>query len=697
MEVQQSARAYDMYLETISRAEKMLMETSGVEMSATSQMKMPVHHGSLLTKQELTQIWGTSCKTIKRDAIKCQPSGFRTIDGTCNNVDFPMFGAQGTPLARLLPPFYENGVDVPRGRNQCLYGNSFTPPVPSARHVSLSLLPSKATTRPQFTDLLWMWGQFIDHDFTFTPPLQKHCSDCEFTSACEPIQISPTDPAFGAFTQNRGQCMKYLRSAPLCSDSFGRGQAREQINMLTSFIDGSVVYGSTERVARALRSFSGGCLKVSPPFPGKKSTLPLMTPETVDLMECYGGRSDCFLCGDTRCNVHTGLLIMHTLFVREHNHCATNIALLNEGANDEQIYQICRKIIGAMIQKITYRDWLPKILGRYGFAKYVGHYEGYKSKVNPSLTNEFSTAAFRFGHSMVRPVMDRLDSKFCPLSIGPLRMEYSFFNPPQYYKSLGTDPIMRGMLTYATWKVDRFIDLALTTKLFQTPSNPGYDLAALDIQRGRDHGLEPYIQYARYCRNKFNLSPKILSYNAKLLMKAYGTWDTIDLIIGGLYELPVSDGFLGPTFSCIAGQGFKNIRDGDRFYFENPGVFTTAQFKSIQEYTLSQFLCDNMDNLTMVQNDAFAMRRRQMSCDSYSSFDYKPFKVEVDPKFGSVKTPHRELNHEEDEEFEEDIYETEIDEYADVLKSASLEKAISFKFGKPAQEDFDDSHTENSD
>lgn len=45
----------------------------------------------------------------------------------------------------------------------------------------------------------------------------------------------------------------------------------------------------------------------------------------------------------------------------------------------------------------------------------------------------------------------------------------------------------------------------------------------------------------------------------------------IDLWIGGLAENKEgkADVITGPTFTCIIGQQFKDLKEGDRFYYEN--------------------------------------------------------------------------------------------------------------------------------
>ena len=71
----------------------------------------------------------------------------------------------------------------------------------------------------------------------------------------------------------------------------------------------------------------------------------------------------CFLAGELRANEQLGLLSMHTMFLREHNRIARELAELNAHWDGDMIYHETRKILGAIMQHITYKHWLPKILG----------------------------------------------------------------------------------------------------------------------------------------------------------------------------------------------------------------------------------------------------------------------------------------------------------------------------------------------
>lgn len=106
-----------------------------------------------------------------------------------------------------------------------------------------------------------------------------------------------------------------------------------------------------------------------------------------------------FLAGDVRANEQLGLTAMHTLFVREHNFLCDLIKARSPRFNGDQIYELARAIVAGEIQHVIYTEFLPVLIGN------ITSYRGYDTNVNPSMMNEFSTAAFRLGHTMLSPIL----------------------------------------------------------------------------------------------------------------------------------------------------------------------------------------------------------------------------------------------------------------------------------------------------
>ena len=83
---------------------------------------------------------------------------------------------------------------------------------------------------------------------------------------------------------------------------------------------------------------------------------------------------------------------------------------------------------------------------------------------------------------------------------------------------------------------------------------------------------------------------------------------------------------LGATLSCIIGKTFADIRDGDRFYYENPGMFTEEQQKSLSNIRFSKVICDNADDITTIIPRAFETGQKKQDCDSLSSLNLNLWK-----------------------------------------------------------------------
>lgn len=430
-----------------------------------------------------------------------------------------------------MKPAYENGFNTPIGKSySCAsrihlmktYSFSGWDPSklyngfkkPSARHVSTNIVAAHGiTTDRQFSHMLMQWGQFMDHDLDFavvgTSVSQFQGGlDCKRACVNEPpcfnIEIPLGDPRI-----RDGRCMEFERNSAVC----GSGETsifmnsimpREQINQITSYIDASNVYGSSEADALDLRDlFSDhGLMKFDVVSHAKKLYLPFNRNAPMDCRRNVSAVHSvrCFLAGDYRANEQLGLLAMHTVFVREHNRIASELLTINPHWDGERIYQETRKIIGAVLQHITYVHWLPKILGSTGM-RYIGEYRSYNPDIDASVSNEFATAAFRFGHTLINPILLRLNSSFQPIPEGNIPLHRAFFAPDRLLNEGGVDPLMRGMFASPAkqLKSDQFLNRELTEKLFVQAVDVALDLAALNVQRGRDHGLPSYFEWRRFC------------------------------------------------------------------------------------------------------------------------------------------------------------------------------------------------------
>ena len=312
-------------------------------------------------------------------------------------------------------------------------------------------------------------------------------------------------------------------------------------------------------------------------------------------------KGGCSLVGDIRGDENIGLHSMHTLWVREHNRIAKTLKSLNPLWTDEQLYSTVRKINTALWQHITYNEYIPLLAN-------LPVYDGYNGTVKPSILNAFSTAAFRYGHSLVPNEFPQLDRGFNPASES-IVLQNAFFNR-ETINQHGIEPTMFGLLANTSNNVDDGFAHSIARKLFVAPGSDDFlDLTALNIQRGRDHGLPGYNAYRKKCGLATltwqNIGQFILPSAASKLQSIYSNVDDIDLFAGGISEKHMDNLQVGPTFNCIMSQQFQALRDGDRFYYENPGLFTEDQLRSIKNVTMSTILCNNLKDIVSIQPDAF--------------------------------------------------------------------------------------------
>lgn len=498
----------------------------------------------------------------------------RTIDGTGNNLIDMSLGSTFTPLTRISPVGYDDGASTPAG-----------PLRKSAREISniLSEQLSSVTNAYNLSDYFWQWGQFLDHDIDLTESL-----------AAEPffIPVPMGDPHFDP-TSTGIEVILLFRSIHDGGNTILN--PREQLNGITSFIDASNVYGSDSIRAAELRTFNKGKLLTS-----AQKLLPF---NTAGLPNAGGPDPALFLAGDVRVNEQMALTAMHTLFLREHNRLAKKIRLADQGLTDEEIYQRARKIVGAYMQVITYNEFLPLLLG----VAAIPPYTGYDNSVDPMIINEFSTAAYRFGHSMLSPDLLRIHkngkAKFVDLAD-------AFFNPELFVKQGGVYSLLLGLAKQEAQALDSLVVDAVRNFLFGPPGAGGFDLPALNLQRGRDHGLSDYNSV------RFALGlPKVVSYGAitsdpvlaTKIASAYPDIDDMDLWVVGLTEDKVTGSVLGETFHTIIREQFIRLRDGDRFWYENDNYFldNPELLEDVKETTLADIIRRNTHIDDELQDNVF--------------------------------------------------------------------------------------------
>lgn len=495
---------------------------------------------------------------------------YRNITGSDNNILHPSWGESNQQLLRKAPVGYTDGISIPIG------GTGATGPTrPSARVISNVVFnePEPITSPECASAMLWLWGQFVDHDLDLTPDNPN-----------EPFNIPvPTgDPQFDPDSTGT-KVIHFSRSIFDPTTGTDINNPRQQINTISAFLDGTNIYGDSLERNAYIRKFEKGKLLYSSGY-----MPPMNNGQMPNAMLKYGS----YVCGDIRANENLGLTSMHSLWVREHNYWAGLICKCNPCLCDEEIYQKAKVIVEAELQNITYHEFLPFLLG----CNAISCYRGYNINVNPQISNEFSTAAYRMGHTLVSNIIPRLDYDWKTMYCGNLELKDAFFCPWILSNYGGIDPILRGILKSNSNKYDAKVINALRNFLFGEPGDGGLDLVSLNIQRGRDHGLADYNTTRQAC----GLSPvndfSDITNNTVLasqLETLYGNVNNIDLWVGILSEDPAPHSIVGPTAKAILVDQFERIRDGDRLWYENR--FYGKLLKALKMTKLSEVIERNTD------------------------------------------------------------------------------------------------------
>ncbi len=534
------------------------------------------------------EIKGSPFMFVPRGPIQPIPNGahpmYRSYDGTNNNTGRQReeWGASDIALLREMPTEY--GRSDPKNA----VGGATRP---SPRKISNVLCDEPVTqfNSRNLSAFVYVWGQFLDHDIALTP-----------TGSTEYVPVTlPSDETL--FTQE----IPFFRSEVRAGT--GLTNTRQQSNLNTAWIDASVVYGSDATRAKWLRTLRDGKMKTSAgnflpwnTVDGEQSgnidvSAPSMANDADHTLKT-------FVTGDIRGAEHPGITALHTLFVREHNKICDRIK--SQGlTNDEDIYQKARKEIGALIQVITYQEFLPAM------GVTLNNYVNYRDNVQPDITNTFTTAGYRIGHTMVADELALRNNNCQEVGPGDLDLIDVFFNT-QMILDYGLEAFLKGFATHKQYETDNKINSVLRNFLFGSPTSEvrfGLDLAALNIQRGRDHGLPNYNTVrAFYTGSPARDFAQITSdpVKATALQSLYGTVNNIDLWVGILAEDRLVGKSVGRTMHEMLKVQFEKLRDGD-FYFYKNDPFLPANIRNQVINTKLSDIIKRNTTLTNLQENVF--------------------------------------------------------------------------------------------
>jgi peroxidase len=532
----------------------------------------------------------------------------RPITEVGNNLANPNWGIAGADLIRLAATGYADGIDSPA-----------LPSDLSARAISNILNNQADPSNPtqdiatidqnSLSDFGYAFGQFMDHDMDLTPdggasfPIPVSSSDPIGPDAL-PFTRSQTDPDTGTSTSNPAQ----------------------QVTEVTAYLDLSQVYGSTTVVANALRTFKGGLLKTSPGNMLPYDNATYFTTAQIAALNMANDaqevtQSKLFATGDVRGNENIELTTLQTLFMRNHNLIATKLQKEHPSWGDEQLYQEARKINIAEYQSIVYSEWIPAVYGQNAMSKYTG----YDSSVNPTISNEFSTVAYRFGHSMVSGEIERqtnngqsiTDPAGDSISLATDFFDPNFLNPAGVVDPLtgqtSTDigVILKGDADGNGQAMDMLAINDIRNLLFGNGGLGGEDLIARDVQRDRDNGIPDYNTLRVAMGLPAVTSFSQITSNVTLqheLEEAYpGGVNTIDAFEGGMAEDHVKGSDVGPLFQAIMIDQFTRLRAGDRFFYLNENL-NRDELKLISSGNTLTKVIEANTNITNLQSDAFLFR-----------------------------------------------------------------------------------------
>ena len=540
------------------------------------------------------------------------PVDFYPLDGIGVNVANPTYNSANSDLGRKAPSIAESGA-----------GLAFQD-AESPRVISNSVCVQDqgiVADETGLSDYNWLWGQFITHEVDFTLTQNGRVSGTPETAA---IPVDANDPHFG--TGGGGDVMiPFMRSLYNQSTGTGSDNPRQHPNSVTGWIDGSVVYGATDSTAAWLRTMSDGKMKVSADAYGDLLPIASDDDDSAPGMSFAGFSPDVrYVAGDARANEHASLMAIHVLFVREHNRLAEDIGERNPTWDDEQIYQRARKINAALIASVTYNEFLPSL----GIT--MPNYTGYDETIDPSVTNSFATVSFRMGHSQIGPMVMRLEENRSSIPQGHILMKDAFWKTTVVTEGGGIGPLLRG-LAFSTQEANDvyFLD-DLRNALFGIPGAGGMDLCAIDIQRGRDHGVADYntLRASMNITRAENWSD--ISSDAEIqnrLSAVYPDVDHVDGLMGMLAEDHVAGSVLGASMHALIQDQFIRLRDGDRLYYENDAEMA-AIASNISSTTLADVILRNSEVESIQCNVFFAET-------NISNLDCKNENIGSIPAYGS--------------------------------------------------------------
>ncbi|KAL0840027.1 hypothetical protein ABMA28_015352 [Loxostege sticticalis] len=583
----------------------------------------------------------------------CDPDAWRSLDGSCSDLNHPSRGMPHTPTLRLLPPFYSGNGYEPR-KAKC------GEPLPLERPLRTSLLPEARFPDQVFTQLVTHFLVFFVsdilslHDTVNYVTWKPYCClpQGQKDRECIPLKIPNDDPVhrFGNL-----RCMRLTR--PFTFQSVGcvkNSTKPERIISSTSTLDLSKVYGqSLEALASKGRLFKSGLLKFEIED-GRIWPPSMKTQITPCLVNRKPRETRCHDTPDETTNSLPGINLFSVWFYRLHNNIAYALAKVNPCWDDEKLFQTARDINIAIMVQILYYELLPSLMGydnllREGLITWSkGFRDSYNDKVLPQISTEYATV-LRWFHVVQENNQKLYNPEGCYMRSIPLTnisLRTGWFGVDN-----NMDYITQGAFRQASGRFDSLVDPDIA-EIGLGPVTEGTDIPAFDLVKNRHFGMAPYVKYVELWHgisvNTFDdligvIKPEMLD----VIKEKYKHVEDIDLLAGLWVELPATGSFLPKTLQYLMLEQHFRFLVSDRHWYERPNrphAFNLDQLLEIRKATIASFMCSVGDTVTEIQPSAFV---RPGPGNEITSFDYIPkidFRAWKDPlcrrcRYSSVEGP----------------------------------------------------------
>jgi Ca2+-binding RTX toxin-like protein len=370
-----------------------------------------------------------------------------------------------------------------------------------------------------------------------------------------------------------------------------------------------------------------------------------------------------YIAGDHRANENVGLTAIHTVWHREHNYQVEQISSAHPEWTAEQVYQAAKMIVEAEYQRVVFDEFSSAmsgdLSGEHGFS-------GYDPNVNPTISEEFASAVYRVGHSMINETLAYVDADGNHQEISLIG---AFLNPDLFASNLGgmgsTEALLLGGSQVAHQQIDELLVNAVRNMLLGIPQ----DLGAMNISRGREvglaslnelraiiangtlveqagqasdynttsaadegltiqaytgwsdfganlrdpdmlvdfialYGIDPTLEAATNFADKLAAATVLMS-NAAFMNSTETGLNDVDIWIGGLAERAFGNSQMGSTFTWVFQEQLDRLQDGDRFYYIER-FEGTALLEQLQAQRFSDIVARNT-GLEHLHDDIFAV------------------------------------------------------------------------------------------